>query len=125
MADGSIAVGGQDGVNIIPVQAGSKAKKSASVLFSGLVLFDHPLMAGEEYEGRVILEKSLDFCRELDLSSKDNAFTIQLASSEVTVPSRSRFLYRMAGVSDKWILTPEGRPSVTLLISRQATIRFR
>lgn len=113
LGDGSIAVGGQDGVNIIPVQAGSKAKKSASVLFSGLVLFDHPLMAGEEYEGHVVLEKSLDFCRELDLSSKDNAFTIQLASSEVTVPSRSRFLYRMAGVSDKWILTPEGRPSVT------------
>lgn len=111
--DGSIVVGGQDGINIIPVQAGSRVKKSARVLFSGLVLFDHPLVAGEEYEGRVVLEKSLDFCRKLDLSSKDNAFTIQLASSEVSVPSRSRFLYRMAGVSDKWILTPEGRPSVT------------
>ena len=113
LADGSIAVGGQDGINIIPVQAANKTAKSASVLFSGLVLFDHPLVAGEEYEGRVVLEKSLDFCRELDLGVKDNAFTIQLASSEVSVPSRSRFLYRMAGVSDKWILTPEGRPSVT------------
>lgn len=113
MVDGSIAVGGQDGINIIPVNAVSKTKKQAKVLFSGLVLFDHALTAGEEYEGRVVLDKSLDFCRELDLNNKDNAFTIQLASSEVMVPSRSRFLYRMAGVSDKWMLTPEGRPSVT------------
>lgn len=113
LADGSIAVGGQDGINIIPVNAVSKTKKQAKVLFSGLVLFDHALTAGEEYEGRVVLDKSLDFCRELDLNNKDNAFTIQLASSDVTIPSRSRFLYRMAGVSDKWMLTPEGRPSVT------------
>ncbi len=59
------------------------------------------------------MEKSLDASREISLSYKDHAFTIQLAASEVTVPARCRFLYRMKGVSDKWVLTPVGSPEVT------------
>ena len=113
MRNGDIAVGGQDGVNIISPRSAKNQKNHVRALFSGVVLFDHALTAGEEYEGRVILEESLDASHRLDLSYKDNAFTIQLASSEVTVPSRNRFLYRMKGVNDKWLLTPADRPEVT------------
>ena len=112
--NGDIVVGGQDGVNIIHPQTAKSTHHQSKALFSGLVLFDHPLMAGEEYEGKVVLEKALDECRELDLSYKDNAFTIQLASNDVMVPSRSRFLYRMDGVTDKkWLMTPNGNPEIT------------
>ena len=113
MRNGDIAIGGQDGVNIISPRSAQNAKNHVRALFSGVVLFDHALTAGEEYEGRVILEESLDASHRLDLSYKENAFTIQLASSEVTVPSRNRFLYRMKGVTDKWLLTPADRPEVT------------
>ena len=113
MRNGDIAVGGQDGVNIISPRSAKNQKNRVRALFSGVVLFDHALTAGEEYEGRVILEESLDASHRLDLSYKDNAFTIQLASSEVTVPSRNRFLYRMKGVTDKWLLTPADRLEVT------------
>ena len=114
MQDGSVVVGGQDGINIINPRQIRASKKQARVLFSGLVLFDHPLTAGEEFEGRVPLKESLDHKPELDLSYKDKAFTILLASNEVTLPARSRFLYRVKGLNDKWIKTPEGRPEVTL-----------
>ena len=113
MRNGCVAVGGQDGINIINPRVIRASKKQARVLFSGLVLFDHPLMAGEEFEGRVPLKESLDFNPELDLSYKDKAFTIQLASNEVTLPARARFLYRMKGLNDKWMMTADGRPEVT------------
>lgn len=113
LRNGDIAIGGQDGVSIIKPQKLQMAKTHVRALFSGLVLFDHALTAGEKYEGRVVLKESLDACRSLDLSYKDNAFTIQLAASEVTVPARSRFLYRMKGVTDKWLLTPADHPEVT------------
>ena len=112
-ANGDLVIGGQDGINIIHTQMERGAKRHVKALFSGLVLFDHPLSAGEEYEGKVILERSLDDSRKLNLSYKDNAFTIQLSSTEVMVPSRNRFLYRMVGVSDKWMMTASGRPEVT------------
>ena len=110
---GDLIVGGQDGINVIHTRMERNAHKHVKALFSGLVLFDHPLKAGEEYEGKVVLEKALEESEELDLSYKDNAFTIQLSSSEVAVPSRCRFLYRMEGVTDKWIMTASGRPEVT------------
>ena len=111
--NGDLAIGGQDGINIIHTKMERNANRHVKALFSGLVLFDHPLMAGEEYEGRVVLESSLESSRKLDLSYKDNAFTIQLSSSDVTVPSRNRFLYRMEGITDKWMMTASGRPEVT------------
>lgn len=111
--EGKLIVGGQDGINVIDTQMERKPRKHVKALFSGLVLFDHPLAAGEEYEGRVIFDKALDECRKLNLSYKENAFTIQLASTDVTVPSRNRFMYRMKGVTDKWMMTPLGRPEVT------------
>ena len=111
--EGKLIVGGQDGINVIDTQMERKPQKHVKALFSGLVLFDHPLAAGEEYEGRVIFDKALDECRKLNLSYKENAFTIQLASTDVTVPSRNRFMYRMKGVTDKWMMTPLGRPEVT------------
>lgn len=111
--NGDLAIGGQDGINIIHTKMERNANRHVKALFSGLVLFDHPLMAGEEYEGRVVLESSLESSRKLDLNYKDNAFTIQLSSSDVTVPSRNRFLYRMEGVTDKWMMTASGRPEVT------------
>lgn len=113
MRNGAIAIGGQDGINIINPAKILPAQKHAKVLFSGFVLFDHPLKAGEEFEGRVPLAKSLDTNPELDLSYKDKAFTIQLASDQVSIPARCRFLYRMKGLDDKWMLTAEGRPEAT------------
>ena len=113
MRNGAIAVGGQDGINIINPAKIRASKQQAHVLFSGLVLFDHPLMAGEEFEGRVPLKESLDHNPELELSYKDKAFTIQLASDQISLPARSRFLYRLKGLNDKWMMTAEGRPEVT------------
>ena len=113
LKNGDLAIGGQDGINIISPQRTRTVKPHARALFSGLVLFDHALTAGEEYEGRVVLDKSLDASHRLDLNYKSNTFTIQLASSDVTLPARCRFLYRMKGASDKWVLTPDGHPEVT------------
>lgn len=110
---GDIVLGGQDGVNIIRPQQEKGREKNIRTLFSGLVLFDHPLDVGEEYEGSVILHEALNKCRKVRLSYRDNTFTVQLAASEVTVPERSRFLYRMQGVTDKWIMTADNRPFVT------------
>lgn len=112
--NGDLVIGGQEGINIIHTQMErNMAPRQVKAIFSGIVLFDHPLSAGEEYEGKVVLEKSLEASRTLNLSYKDNAFTVQLASSDVTVPSRNRFLYRMEGVTDKWMMTAVGRPEVT------------
>ena len=113
LSNGDIAVGGQDGINIIPPRTVGKRKSNARVLFSGLVLFDHPLRVGEEYNGRIILNGNLDVSRSISLKHRENAFTIILASSEISVPQKARFRYRLKGFSDKWAITPEDQNSIT------------
>ncbi|MGI6233415.1 MAG: two-component regulator propeller domain-containing protein [Prevotella sp.] len=110
---GNIVAGGPDGINLI---APSKAENSANhsiALFSGLEIFDQTIYVGQEYDGRVVLSQSLETSHNLRLNSKDNTFTILLASDHVEIPQRARFEYRLLGLNDKWLLTAEGRPSIT------------
>lgn len=111
--DGTVIIGGQDGLNIIPTRQASHSRSTERVIFSGLVLFDHPLHVGEEYDGHVVLKSSLEESRKLRLNYDENAFTLQLASSAVALPEKSRFMYRLKGFSDKWLFTTEGQSSVT------------
>lgn len=112
--DGKILVGGQDGVNIIDPDLASAPVARARVVFSGLVLFDRPLTVGREYDGRVVLNRSINTGRSLRLKYSENAFTLLLASDHISVPQKARFMYRLEGFNDDhWLITPEGQPAVT------------
>ena len=113
LSDGNMVVGGQDGLNIIPPQPRQRVANTAKALFAGIVLFDHPIQVGEEYDGHVVIDKDINEIRELELTSKEKDFTILLASSEVSLPQKARFLYRLDGFSDKWLLTQEDQSSLT------------
>ncbi len=41
--------------------------------------------------------------KEIDLSYKDYAFTIEFSALDFTDPSKNRYSYKMEGISDKWI----------------------
>lgn len=111
---GHILVGGQDGINVIPSRTRHQVAAGTRVLFSGIVLFDHPLSVGENYMGRVILDKSVNTSRRLNLKYDENAFTVLLATNHVSVPEKCHFMYRLKGFGDdKWLTTVESQPSVT------------
>lgn len=111
--DGDILIGGQDGINMVPRNYQQEQQTDSHVLFCGLVLFDHPLAVGEEYNGRVVLKEALNESKRLVLEYSENAFTIQLAASGFVYPSRKKFLYRLVGFSDQWRRTSPWRSDVT------------
>ena len=111
---GNIIAGGQDGISILPMSKTSKIVPHAKAIFSSIVLFDHPLCVGENYNGRVVLEHSVNESHELRLKYSENAFSVLLASDHVVVPQKSRFLYRLKGFNDDhWLMTVESQPSIT------------
>ena len=113
-AHGSVVAGGQDGINVLPMTKTLKATSHAKAIFSGIVLFDHPLSVGENYNGRVVLDRAVEQTRQLKLHYSENAFSVLLASNSVVVPQKSRFLYRLVGFNDdNWLMTMESQPSVT------------
>lgn len=112
-SDGNIIVGGMEGISFIAPQQITMHKNPAHVLFSGLTLFDHQLAVGEKFNHNVIMEEDLNISRHIELNYNYNAFTIQLASANLSIPETSRFIYRLKGFSNRWLMTSEGQASVT------------
>ena len=113
-----IIVGGQDGINVIPTSAQYVKPENANVIFSDIMMYDHVLKVGENYNGRVILTESLANSRELRLRHNENAFTILLASDNISLPQKNHFQYRLIGFDkdeNKWITTMEGQPSISYM----------
>jgi hypothetical protein len=113
--EGLILVGGIGGVDVINPKLVTNVGNKERPIFSGLKLFGQQMGVGQEYEGRVILEKALDECEELVLRHDENQFTIQLASDKGEARNPSRFIYQLEGFSDKWMKTEENDPNITYM----------
>lgn len=113
--DGLILVGGLGGVDVIDPNLVSGVNNKERPIFSGLKLFGQEMGVGEEYDGRVILEKALNECEELTLRYYENQFTIQLATDKGEIHNTSRFIYMLEGFSDHWIKTEEQDPNITYM----------
>ena len=110
--DGLILVGGQGGLDIINPDNINKGRNNERPLFSGLQIFDQDVYVGQEVDGRVFLDESLDDCRSVTLRYNDQ-FTIQLGSSSGEIHNRSRFVYRLEGFNEHWVRTSEQNPNIT------------
>ena len=113
--DGLILVGGLGGVDVIYPKLVANVDNTEKPIFSGLKLFGQEMGVGEEYEGRVILDKALNELDELTLRYYENQFTIQLATDKGEIHNPSRFIYMLEGFSDRWIKTEEQDPNITYM----------
>ena len=113
--DGLILVGGLGGVDVINPKLVANVGNDEKPIFSGLKLFGQEMGVGDEYDGRVILDKALNDCRELTLRYYENQFTIQLATDKGEIHNPSRFVYMLEGFSDKWITTEENNPNISYM----------
>lgn len=55
-------------------------------MFTRLFLFNEEVGVGEEYEGRVILDKALNKVDQIKLSYEQNMFSVQFASDNYILP---------------------------------------
>lgn len=57
-----------------------------------LFLFNEEVGVGEEYEGRVILDKALNKVDQIKLSYEQNMFSVQFASDNYILPEKRSML---------------------------------
>lgn len=112
---GYVLVGGQDGLDIINTRNLAANKMQERPVFSGLVVFNEFIEAGEEYNGHVILEKTLSETEGIDLKFSENQFTIEMGSDNGGIENGTRFVYRLEGYNDKWMKTSSLNPNITYM----------
>jgi signal transduction histidine kinase/DNA-binding response OmpR family regulator/ligand-binding sensor domain-containing protein len=112
-SDGSIIAGDFDGISIISPHRFWENRKPVDVIFSGLVIFDHFISTGEKYNGRIVLKQSLNEEPHIKIKNGEYSFAVQLAATNLSVPERVRFRYRILSAGKRWMLTPEDYSSIT------------
>ena len=112
---GELLIGGQDGLDIISTLKLGNGDSNERPVFSGLVLFDQEVEVGQEYDGRVILEKALDMQGSIRLKYEQNQFTIHMASDNGGINNATRFVYQLEGFNDKWIKSSANNPDITYM----------
>ena len=113
-ADGQLCFGRMDGFYLFSPENVVLAPSSVPPMFTGFRLFNEPVVCGEQYNGRVLFEKTVDRVRYAELRHDENFITFEFSSLNFVNPSQTYFRYKMEGVDKEWIeLLPEkGQASV-------------
>lgn len=113
MDDGTIVAGGLYGLNVFNPDYIRYNEMLPKVMFSNLSLFDEPVEVGRRYDHNLILPEELDKVRKIVLDHKQNIFTVELATDNYILPSKTQYLYRLDELGDEWLSLAAGTNRIT------------
>lgn len=101
-SDGRIYFGGLNGFSSFNPKEIASDPISKHPIITGLYLFNTPIQTGQEYDGRIILEKSLCHTNRIELNHDENFLTIEFSGLNFSNPNQTYYKYRLEGYEDKW-----------------------
>lgn len=110
---GEIVVGGLYGLNYFRPDNIKYNRTLPKVMFTGFQLFNEDVAVGAECDGRVILTESLNRTAEVLLDYKQNVFTVLFASDNYILPEKTRYLYKLEGFNEDWLVSTSDMHRVT------------
>ncbi len=113
MSDGQIAAGGLYGVNAFHPENLKFNTYAPKVNFSHLYLYNQEVEPGKEYDGMVLLPKTLPNLKEIKLKKSQNEFAISFGTDDYIMPEKMRYIYRLEGFNSDWTELPEGHNRVS------------
>lgn len=111
-ANGELMFGGINGLNSINSNNITVNALRPRVVFTDFKIFDASILRGV-FDGRTIFEGDLNETRRVNLSHKDNAFSIEFADLDFTESSRNQYAYKMEGFDKEWHFSPAEQRLVT------------
>lgn len=101
MPDGTLFFGGVNGISVLAPEMLRGKGKSLTPLFSSLKIKNREINIGEEEK---ILAQSITFTSQIDLSYRQNSFTLEFAAPHYANPTLTRYRYRLLGSNnEQWI----------------------
>lgn len=117
MADGKLFFGSSTGFYIVdPIQV-KDMEYTGHPVFTSLLVNNQEVVAGKEYDGRVILPFALSTTRKIVLEHDENFITVHFSGLNFDMPYHTYYKYRLQGVNNDWIeISPQdgiGRANYT------------
>ena len=103
MADGKLFFGSSTGFYIVnPIQV-KDMEYTGHPVFTSLLVNNQEVVAGREYDGRVILPFALSATKKIVLEHDENFITVNFSGLNFDMPHHTYYKYRLHGVNDNWI----------------------
>ncbi|MEX1010726.1 MAG: two-component regulator propeller domain-containing protein [Balneolaceae bacterium] len=99
--EGKLYFGGVGGVNAFLPSQVEQNPYPPEVVFTGFKLFNVPV-GYDEFDGRVILERCLNFTEEVTLHYNENVVTFEFAALHFAHPRQNSYAYMLEGLEEKW-----------------------
>jgi ligand-binding sensor domain-containing protein/signal transduction histidine kinase/DNA-binding response OmpR family regulator len=99
LSDGTLFFGGQEGFNYFDPSMLRMNKNIPSIILTNLNVNSVPVIPSEVGP----LKQSLLLAKQIDLKHKDN-FSISFVALNYTVSEQNRYVYRLSGVDEDWIV---------------------
>ena len=112
-SNGEFLFGGVNGFSAFFPNEIKDNKVSAETVFTGLSIFNKPIAIGEEINGRIILNKSVNQINEIEFKHKENSFSFEFASLHYAAPQKNQYAYKLEGFNKDWVLTASNKRFAT------------
>lgn len=104
MADGKLFFGSSTGFYIVdPIQV-KDMEYTGHPVFTSLLVNNQEVVAGKEYDGRVILPFALSTTKKIVLEHDENFITVHFSGLNFDMPHHTYYKYRLQGVNNDWIV---------------------
>ncbi|GAB3221193.1 hypothetical protein GCM10027454_13350 [Algoriphagus aestuariicola] len=110
---GEFIFGGPNGYNIFRSENFAFEQNNPPVVFTELQLFNNPVEVGDEVDGRVLLNQSLENTDKLVLNHDENMFSIGFSALNFLYPEKNRYRYKLTGFNEDWIYLDDDLAKVT------------
>ncbi len=101
-ADGELFFGGIDGLNAFYPERIGRSEAAPQVAFTDLQLFNESVVVGQEYSGRVLLDRSITETRAIEISYDQSVIAFEFAGLHFVSPEKNIYAYRLKGFEQSW-----------------------
>ena len=105
LAGGNLFFGVQDGYYIVNPAKVKSMRYTGHPVFTSLYVNNQEIMAGKEYDGRVVLPSALSATQKLVLRYNENFITVHFSGLNFVMPNHTYYKYRLKGLNEHWIET--------------------
>lgn len=106
---GILYFGGVNGLNYFNPRKITTYQGKPKVVFTDFRVFNHSVAIGEKLHGRVVLENSISKAKTIELSYRDNVFSIEFSALDYFLPEKVTYQYKLVGVDQNWVTVPATR----------------
>lgn len=101
--DGKLYFGRVNGFNAFTPENVSFDRTVNRPVFTSLRLFNMPVIPGEEYNGRVLFDKAINYVQDIELDYDENFITLDFSGLNFAHPSYTFFRYQLEGFDKEWM----------------------